>query len=224
VRFADEATGRVPFVSGNTLLRQPDRVGYVLFDERIRKHLAGMRFPARKPASEKNRLSARPSEPLPALDTDGVLLEELRRGALRGIAIIATSWTEIAEWIGASPRALSETIEEYNSHCASGCDRDFAKDRRYLQPLIEPPFFAVRTVTVLLDTLGGVKTNTRMEVVDTDGTPIPGAYAAGVLVDGFQPDTYCGELPGSAFGFAVNSGRIAGENAALRAREGHMAH
>jgi hypothetical protein len=49
-----------------------------------------------------------------------------------------------------------------------------------------------------------------MEVLDTRGDVIPGAYVAGVLVDGFTPETNCV----SPMGFAVNSGRIAGENAA----------
>jgi len=39
---------------------------------------------------------------------------------------------------------------------------------------------------------------------------IPGAFVAGVLVDGFVPQTNCV----SPMGFAVNSGRIAGESAA----------
>jgi len=53
-----------------------------------------------------------------------------------------------------------------------------------------------------------------MEVIDKQDNPIPGLYAAGVDVGGWESDTYCDRLSGSAFGFAINSGRIAGENAA----------
>jgi hypothetical protein len=35
-----------------------------------------------------------------------------------------------------------------------------------------------------------------------------------VITSGWQPETYCSDLSGSAFGYAINSGRIAGENAA----------
>ena len=42
---------------------------------------------------------------------------------------------------------------------------------------------------------------------------IPGLYAAGVDANSLSGDTYIFILPGSTFGFAVNSGRIAGENA-----------
>ena len=54
-----------------------------------------------------------------------------------------------------------------------------------------------------------------MEVLDQHDEPIPGLYAAGNDTGGWETDTYALlVLPGSAFGFAVNSGRIAGENAA----------
>ena len=54
-----------------------------------------------------------------------------------------------------------------------------------------------------------------MEVRDKQDNPIPGLFAAGVTVDGFEGHTYDGELTGSAFGFAMNSGRIAGESASM---------
>ena len=53
-----------------------------------------------------------------------------------------------------------------------------------------------------------------MAVLDRKGNTIPGVYAAGVIADGHQGQTYCYEVGGCSVGFAVNSGRIAGENAA----------
>ena len=53
-----------------------------------------------------------------------------------------------------------------------------------------------------------------MEVLDKQDLPIPGLYAAGVDTGGWTGDTYCADLPGTAFGYAVNSGRIAGESVA----------
>jgi fumarate reductase flavoprotein subunit len=52
-----------------------------------------------------------------------------------------------------------------------------------------------------------------MEVLDTRDNPIPGLYAAGVDTGGWTSDTYCAALPGTAFGWAINSGRMAGESA-----------
>jgi fumarate reductase flavoprotein subunit len=53
-----------------------------------------------------------------------------------------------------------------------------------------------------------------MQVLDPNDQAIPGLFAAGVVTSGWESEIYCSELSASAFGFAVNSGRIAGENAA----------
>jgi fumarate reductase flavoprotein subunit len=52
-----------------------------------------------------------------------------------------------------------------------------------------------------------------MEVLNQQGNPIPGLYAGGIDTGGWESDTYCLTLSGSAFAFALNSGRIAAENA-----------
>ena len=53
-----------------------------------------------------------------------------------------------------------------------------------------------------------------MEVIDHEDNPITGLYAVGVDTGGWEYDTYNAVLSGTTFGFALNSGRIAGENAA----------
>ncbi len=63
-------------------------------------------------------------------------------------------------------------------------------------------------------THGGIKINDCMEVLDAQGKPIPGLYAAGNDAGGWVSDTYCYILSGTALSFAINSARIAGENAA----------
>jgi fumarate reductase flavoprotein subunit len=53
-----------------------------------------------------------------------------------------------------------------------------------------------------------------MEVVDKEDNAIPGLYAAGTDAGGWESDTYNVHLSGTTFGFPLNSGRMAGENAA----------
>jgi fumarate reductase flavoprotein subunit len=115
--------------------------------------------------------------------------------------------------MGADPATLQETVTEYNTCCKQGYDKAFVKDPKYLLPLERPPFYAVRGMAVLLDTIGGIRINERMEVLDNQNNAIPGLYAAGVVTSGWESEVYCSELSASAFGFAINSGRIAGENA-----------
>jgi hypothetical protein len=51
-----------------------------------------------------------------------------------------------------------------------------------------------------------------LEAFNKQIEPIPGLYAAGVVTSRWQSNIYCGALSAGAFGYAVNSGRIAGEN------------
>jgi fumarate reductase flavoprotein subunit len=126
---------------------------------------------------------------------------------------IANTWDEIADWIGADREVLKTTIDEYNEACDKGYDPIFAKGRVHLVPLREPPYYAIKGNSDFLDTIGGIKINERMEVLDTNDKTIQGLYATGVAAGGWQADTYCDILSGAASGFAYNSGRIAGENA-----------
>ena len=61
--------------------------------------------------------------------------------------------------------------------------------------------------------MSGIKINENMEALDAEDCPIPGLYAAGVTTGAWESESYCYRLTGHLVGFALNSGRIAGENA-----------
>jgi fumarate reductase flavoprotein subunit len=207
-RFIDEYAGKMIFESGNAILRQPGKVMFTVFDSDQRRVMETITPPA--PPKPKGGAGEMP----PMLPDQADLAKTLEFYEKKGVVKIADSWGPIAEWIGADPAVLAETVETYNDFCDHGYDVEFAKERKYLSPLRRPPFYAIRCATTFLDTLGGIKINAGMEVLDTNGDVIPGFYAAGVIADGHQSDTYCSETAGAALGFAINSGRIAGENAA----------
>ena len=117
--------------------------------------------------------------------------------------------------MGVAPEILKDTVGQYNASCERGLDEVFNKEGRYLNSLETPPFHAIRCYSSFLGTIGGIKINPAMEVLDKGGIPIPGLYAAGTDTGGWESDTYNPILAGSTLGFAINSGRIAGENAAL---------
>jgi fumarate reductase flavoprotein subunit len=206
-RFVDEATGYMVWESGNAILLQPDKVMYALFDDRIRQDMeeTGLLMGRGWGDQEVGQRVA-----LPGLE------KALRSKAAGKDSMVKTagSWEEMAHWIGADPKALKAEIDEYNSFCDHGYDAIFAKERRHLLPLQKAPYYGIRSVTSCGETLGGIKINERMEVLDTQGNVMPGLYAVGNIADGWQGQTYCSECCGTAFGFAVNSGRISGENAA----------
>jgi fumarate reductase flavoprotein subunit len=201
-RFIDEsARGVGVFEAAMAMPRQPDGMCYTLFDEKVMRNLTEIG------SSVGWNLQPR-GVPQPELP------EILRSAEKKGHARIANSWDEIAEWIGAKPEVLKATIDEYNSFCDEGHDKIFVKDIKYLLPLRTPPYYAVVFYPRFLCTIGGIKVNHHMEVVDKEDNPIPGVYAAGNDVGGWEPEVYNQILTGTAFSFAVNSGRIAGEHAA----------
>jgi fumarate reductase flavoprotein subunit len=201
-RFTDETVGQTAPENGNVVARQPDKCIYVLFDDKFKSDIIAEWKPP--PFGFMSDVSL--------TDLDNVLRKEMDKDT--GGVKISDSWDDIANWIGADPKVLRTTIEEYNYGCDHGYDEIFLKDRKYLQAMRTPPFYAVRCVLSFLTTIGGIKINHNMEVINKKNKPIPGLYAGGDAVGGWETDTYCMNFPASAFGFALNSGRIAGENAA----------
>ncbi|MET9382244.1 FAD-dependent oxidoreductase [Streptomyces sp. NPDC002928] len=207
-RFSDESVAIHLQTGSNPLLRQPGMTGFALYDDAMVRGVDddGWLLP---------RAPLRPAH----------LRKHLESAAATGDwAVAAGTWAEVAAWIGAPAEALERTVADYNEHCARGYDAEFVKDRRYLRPLLEPPFHAIKFGPMMIDTVGPVRVDERMHAIGEDYTPVPGLYAAGSLASGWQGTDYCGQhLFGMALGFAVNSGRIAGEQAGRHVAEASRA-
>jgi fumarate reductase flavoprotein subunit len=205
-RFVDESASAHHFMLSNAVNRQPDNISYTLLDSQLVRDqtekglIIGM-GQSEEIAKQRTRMQG--------------LARALQEQKDSGWLKVADSWDEIARWIGADPVILNQTIDEYNTQCDRGHDPVFAKDRNFLRPLRVAPYYAIKGNSDILDTLGGIKINERMEVLDKQDEPIPGLYAAGVVAGGWESETYCDKLSGHTSGFALNSGRIAGENAAM---------
>jgi fumarate reductase flavoprotein subunit len=201
-RFVDETITFNVFEAINAILRQKGRICFAIIDNNMKEYIAehgvirgcGELFVPRGKKME-------------GLD------KELSKQIERGGAFKSESLEEISEWIGAPRDALRKTVYEYNEFCDRHYDEIFVKDPQYLQALRTPPFYAIKFSGALLGTMGGIKINYKMEVLNNEDDPIPGLYAVGADTGGWESDTYCAVLAGSAFGFAMNSGRIAAENA-----------
>jgi fumarate reductase flavoprotein subunit len=188
---------------------QPDKVMFAIFDDEVRSLMEDGRI-----AMEKRLKQAgvgggtkQLEKGLPGLEAD---LQKQAR-AENPATKIADSWDEIAAWIGADPEALKAEIAEYNYFCEQGRDEIFLKEPRFLHPLRKPPFYAMRCYARVGETMGGIKVNEHLEVLDSDYNVIPGAYVGCVIADGWNGQKSCYMGP---MGFAINAGRIAGENAA----------
>ena len=73
------------------------------------------------------------------------------------------------------------------------------------------PYYIMPVSPAIHNTMGGLKINTDNAVLNTDGDPIPGLFAAGEVTGGIHAGNRMG---GNAIGDAFTMGRNAGMNAA----------
>ena len=106
-----------------------------------------------------------------------------------------------------------ETVEEYNAACDQNYDDLFCKQRRYLRPIRGKRYYAIARFPGAYGSLGGIRVNYKLEALNDDYKRVDGLYAAGSDVCDLYNGTYLYYLPGNTMGFAVNSGRMAAENA-----------
>ena len=79
-----------------------------------------------------------------------------------------------------------------------------------MHPLIDPPFYAIETYPMMLNSQGGPRRNAKGQIVNPKGEPIPRLYGAGEL--GSLWGVYYQGRGNIAECFAF--GRISGANAA----------
>ncbi len=197
-RFCDEGVRWDFPMATNTLCRQPEATAYTVFDEGTKTYLKQQGLDYGEILLPTTKLT----------DID----KEIDRGVKEGKAFEAGSLEELAEKMGVPAAAFCATVETYNTFCDKNCDFLFAKDRRYLQPMRTPKFYAIKVNVAALISEGGILINYKTEAVDRDENPIPGLYAVGCSAGGLVGETYPLDTTGGSLGFAVNSGRMAGEN------------
>ena len=136
-------------------------------------------------------------------------------------AVEAQSFEEIAEKFGLPADGLKTTMADYNAACRDGPFEPTREDglategvtppkSNWARPVDRPPFLCYPLISAPILTFGGVKVNTKAQVVNTDGEVIPGLYAAGEVI-GLYYRNYAAAtsvLRGMVFG------RIAGADAA----------
>ena len=154
----------------------------------------------------------------------------LPKASVPGNRFKADSLADLARQIDVDPDGLVDTAQRFSEFARAGQDEDFGRgstawDRnRGGDPTHEPsptlgtieraPFYAMPFKASFLGTKGGARTNERAEVLRSDGTSIPGLYAAGnVMANAFGSK---GVGAGTTLGPCLTWGYIAGLSAAER--------
>ncbi|GJD50247.1 3-oxosteroid 1-dehydrogenase [Methylobacterium crusticola] len=135
---------------------------------------------------------------------------------------------DLARQLGLDAAALAGSVASFNRGAQQGRDEDFGKGgdayNRYLGDpraadrnpclgtLETAPFYAVRVYPGDIGTAGGIVTDENARVLDRDGRPIPGLYAAGNDMNSVMGGTYPG--PGITLGPALTFGWLAGRHLA----------
>lgn len=141
---------------------------------------------------------------------------------VRSILKKGSTIAQLAEAMGADRNVLEATILRFNDNAARGEDPDFhrgeaAYDKMYgdyrhlpnpcLRPLTEAPFYAMPIYPGDIGTNGGLTTNAKAQVVDSEGRAIRGLYAVGNNAASAMGESYPGA--GVTLGPAMTFGYIA---------------
>lgn len=138
---------------------------------------------------------------------------------IANIAIAATgvTWEEVEAELEMPENTLAVTMAFYNAHAHDGRDPLFDKRTPILKPLDQSPFVALElnfeTSYFSFFTLGGLRTSTDGEVLNREGAPVPGLYAAGRCTSGL-PAWGHGYSSGMSLADCTFFGRQAGRKAA----------
>ncbi len=113
---------------------------------------------------------------------------------VRGLLKKSRTIEGLAKKLKLPPEEFKATVERYNEMAKLGEDKDFGKDPDTLLPLVKPPYYGITNAGWLLTTMDGLRINTNIQVVDTEGNAIEGLYAAGDVAGGFFGDNLYPEL------------------------------
>jgi succinate dehydrogenase/fumarate reductase flavoprotein subunit len=144
-----------------------------------------------------------------------------------GYIVSGATPEELAARLGIDPAGLAATIRTYNEGARRGVDAEFGRGTDAYQrfngapghapnpcvaPLDSPPYYAVRLIPGDIGTFAGLRTDASARVLDKEGQPIDGLYAAGNDMASVMGGTYPGA--GITIGPALTFGFIAGRHLA----------
>ena len=201
LRFMDEEQVQNRTYLSNAVSHQKDRTGFMIIDSTIAKYYMKNGIDFVSMVDPETDVSEFPEA-----------AEIGRKDPSLGL-FVADTLEELAELAGIDAENLVQTVEDYNHYCET-YDAEFFKRREFMKPLQKGPYYACKIMPGGYGTVGGIRINENCEVCDSDFYPIEGLYAAGADACNLYDDSYMFLLPGNSMGWAVNSGRIAGMEAA----------
>ncbi|EHY32002.1 flavocytochrome c [Sutterella parvirubra] len=186
-RFVNEGAARD--VLANAIIKQPKGTYWIVVNK--------VRYPARD-----------------WVDANGATIRDM---VALGSVVEADSLDDLAKKTGMDAGKLKVSIDGYNKIVKDGAKDPlgFVANNKADTTLTEGPWYACQKVVTVHHTMGGIKINTKAEVIGTDGKVIPGLYAAGEVTGGIHGSN---RLGGNAIADVMLFGRTAGVEAAAFAK------
>ncbi len=154
--------------------------------------------------------------PVAIVDSQGVkYATTLDKCLKRGVVRKFDSLEELANVNMIPLASLLETVENYNLYLMHGRDTEFGKPfTSDLNPIKKPPFYSIRLLPKVHYCMGGIRINSKAQVLSvTDGSVIDGLYAAGEVTGGIHGASRLGS---NSIVDSLVFGRIAGTNASAK--------
>lgn len=118
---------------------------------------------------------------------------------------------ELSRMIAVDAVALEYTIDEYNKAVLAKKDTEFGRNPESMERTIStPPFYAIEIEPAIHHTMGGLKINTKAQVLNKLNLPVPGLFAAGEVTGGVHGAQ---RLGGNAVADICIFGKIAADSA-----------
>jgi succinate dehydrogenase/fumarate reductase flavoprotein subunit len=191
-RFVDETVG--DHLTTMALLAQREARGLLISDARVRDEWI------LRPYVEGIR-------PTDTFDTC------YRRGARCAVADDIDELVAMPPEWGFDGARVREAVLAFNRGCRTG---ELDPPRRFdATPLETPPYYVIETVPAITFTFSGLLIDADARVLDRDGRPIRGLYAAGADAGGLYVRAYAGGLA-AALVFGLRAARTAAEVHAVR--------
>ena len=138
-------------------------------------------------------------------------LKAIEKYVSTGIVVQGETIEALAEQLDIDPATLAQTLSDWNRYVADQNDPEFGRTTGMEADLSVAPYYAIKIAPGIHHTMGGVHIDTDARVIDVNGDPIPGLYAAGEVTGGVHGGNRVG---GNAVADIVVFGGVAGENAA----------
>ena len=178
--------------SANSLVRQPDKKVWQVFDSKWEEELAVMGVGL--------GTHSKPND---------VIYKQVEE-----MTVKADTIEELAHKMEVPVKTFRATIDRINYLTKIGRDLDYGKRADRLTTVDKPPYYAGIITQHILIVLGGLITNTRFQPLDADRKVIPGLYLAGNTVGNRFAVDYPTMCQGLSHGFAWTTGRLTGLSAA----------